>query len=119
MKDRFKFRVWNTYSASIYKKENNKMIYLNNNKSSLSDLTENSKWKVMQCTGLKDKNGKLIYEGDIVINKWTEPEGVEDEVVEGVVRYDMGKFCIDHYARDIGQGENTITGNIYSFSLTL
>jgi hypothetical protein len=53
MQDRFKFRVY----------DDGKMVYFGQ----LVNVGITS--PLMQCTGLKDKNGKLIYEGDVLADK--------------------------------------------------
>ena len=73
--------------------------------------------KLMQYTGLEDKNGVEIYEGDIVETVYN------GEVFAGVVVYDLSEVDFkvtdgkEKYGRNFqylaGNDENEVIGNIY------
>lgn len=78
MNREIKFRAWDEVSEKML----NWNEFLDTNMKNTFIASESTELILMQYTGLHDKNGKEIYEGDIVLNKDNEDLEVIGNIYE-------------------------------------
>lgn len=132
MNDRFKFRAWNKKTNKMYLPcEYDDLTYGMEyaNLSIQLDILEDDQFFInnndlilMQCTELKDKNGTLIFEGDLLADADLDP--MPGKLVEVVFKLGsfMKKFPADEkdgivdygYFDEIDSECYKVYGNIYA-----
>nr|DAY10220.1 MAG TPA: YopX protein [Caudoviricetes sp.] len=123
-----KFRAWDKHSQKMFANDEliiwNNNVYANDSKKLSCDYLKG--WSIddeylMLSTGLKDKNGKEIFEGDVVRQVRTQPT-TENEIIIGVVTMLEGAWLIMNDGEQLASylwsetDINEIIGNIYENS---
>lgn len=125
MNDRFKFRCYNCKTKKMYEVDSlhldseNEWVWVHYYNpvydKDLKIQIEQPNAIIMQSTGLKDKNGKLIYEGDIITDGF-DNYVIEWDADEAYLRFWVREIGTRHYCTFEQLLSYEVIGNIYQDS---
>jgi len=109
-----KFRAWSVHNKAMYPQagEGGVATFAINPDGTTQTYGIYTKLELMQYTGLKDKNDKEIYEGDIIHWKFM-PTTINAQVI-----FELGRFVLDYPNNGdsyipANSEEVEVIGNIY------
>lgn len=116
IKERLMFRVWDEHKKSYrddYDIQKDGQVTLRNMFNGFDITKHPDSFTIEQCTGIRDKNGKLVFEGDVIHYHIETDNG---EVIEENFAMNWYPNCMGFDAwqdADVIESDGEVIGNIH------